>query len=47
MYESDEIQYTLSEEITFINSHNESKEAMLILAFVDGVPLRENSEAEE
>ena len=36
MYESDEIQYTLSEEITFINSHNESKEAMLILAFVDG-----------
>ena len=36
MCESDEIQYTLSEEITFINSHNESKEAMLILAFVDG-----------
>ena len=28
--------YELSEEITFINSHNESKEAMLILAFVDG-----------
>ena len=36
MYESDEIQYTLPEEIEFINSHNESKEAMLILAFVDG-----------
>lgn len=36
MCESDEIQYTLPEEIEFINSHNESKEAMLILAFVDG-----------
>ncbi len=36
MCESDEIQYTVEQEIAFINSHNESKSDMLILAFVDG-----------
>lgn len=34
--EPDEIQYTQSQEEQFIRSHNEAKDAMLILAFVDG-----------
>ena len=34
--ESDEIHYTVEQEIAFINSMNESEDAMLILAFVDG-----------
>ena len=36
MRESDEIEYTLKEEEQFINEHNEAKDALLILAFVDG-----------
>ena len=36
MCETDEIEYTLKEEEAFINSHNEAKDALLILAFVDG-----------
>ena len=34
--EQDEINYTVEQETAFINSHNESEKAMLILAFVDG-----------
>ena len=34
--EPDEIQYTQSQEEQFIRSHNEAKDALLILAFVDG-----------
>lgn len=36
MCETDEIEYTLTEEEQFINEHNEAKDALLILAFVDG-----------
>ena len=36
MCESDEIKYTLEEERQFIDGHNEAKDALLILAFVDG-----------
>ncbi|MDE6622193.1 MAG: GNAT family N-acetyltransferase [Lachnospiraceae bacterium] len=36
MCESDEINYTKEEEEQFINDHNQSKDALLILAFVDG-----------
>lgn len=36
MSESDEINYTKEDEEKFINEHNESKDALLILAFVDG-----------
>ena len=36
MCESDEIKYTLKEEEQFINGHNEAKDALFILAFVDG-----------
>ena len=35
MSESDEINYTKEDEEKFINEHNESKDALLILAFVD------------
>ncbi len=36
MCEADEVNYTAEDEISFINGHNESEDAMLILAFVDG-----------
>lgn len=36
MCESDEINYTKEEEEQFINDHNQSEDALLILAFVDG-----------
>jgi len=36
MCEPDEIEYTKKEEEQFINEHNEAKDALLILAFVDG-----------
>ncbi len=36
MCESDEVKYTEAEEAAFINAHNESKDALLLLAFVDG-----------
>lgn len=36
MRESDEIEFTLEEEQQFIHEHNEAKDALLILAFVDG-----------
>lgn len=36
MAEPDEIKYTQKEEEQFINMHNEAKDALLILAFVDG-----------
>lgn len=36
MCESDEIKYTTEAEEQFINEHNEAKDALLILAFVDG-----------
>ena len=36
MCEPNEIEYTRSQEEQFIKSHNESKDALLILAFVDG-----------
>lgn len=36
MCEADEIEYTLTEEEQFISEHNEAKDALLILAFVDG-----------
>lgn len=36
MSEPDEIQYTQKEEEQFIHEHNKSKDALLILAFVDG-----------
>ncbi len=36
MCESDEIHYTEEGEKVFINGHNESKDSLLILAFVDG-----------
>ena len=36
MCEADEIKYTLKEEEQFINKHNEAKDALLILAFVEG-----------
>lgn len=32
----DEVRYSTDEEIEFINSHNESENSLLILAFVDG-----------
>lgn len=36
MFEPDEIKYTRKEEEQFISRHNEAKDALLILAFVDG-----------
>lgn len=36
MSEPDEIEYTQKEEEQFINEHNKAKDALLILAFVDG-----------
>ena len=36
MCEPNEIEYTRLQEEQFIKSHNESKDALLILAFVDG-----------
>lgn len=36
MCESDEIEYSEKEEEQFINKHNASKDALLLLAFVDG-----------
>lgn len=36
MCEPNEIEYTTSQEEQFIKSHNEAKDALLILAFVDG-----------
>lgn len=36
MSEPDEIEYTKEEEEQFINKHNEAKDALLLLAFVDG-----------
>ena len=36
MSEPDEIQYTQKEEEQFIHEHNKAKDALLILAFVDG-----------
>lgn len=36
MCEPDEIEYTVAQEEQFIRSHNEAKDALLILAFVDG-----------
>ena len=36
MCEPNEIEYTRSQEEQFIKSHNEAKDALLILAFVDG-----------
>ena len=36
MCEADEIAFTLKEEEQFIQEHNEAKDALLILAFVDG-----------
>lgn len=36
MCESDEIKYTPKEEEQFINEHNDTEDALLILAFVDG-----------
>lgn len=37
MCESDEISYTKEEEEQFIQDHNQSEDALLMLAFVDGV----------
>ena len=36
MCESDEVQLTIEDEISFIKEHNESENCLLILAFVDG-----------
>lgn len=36
MCESDEMTFTEAEEASFINAHNQSKDSMLLLAFVDG-----------
>ena len=36
MCEADEVEFTLKEEEQFIREHNEAKDALLILAFVDG-----------
>lgn len=36
MCEADEVKFTEDKEIAFINSMNESKDAMLLLAFIDG-----------
>ena len=36
MCESDEINFTIEQEEMFINEHNESKNSLLMLAFVDG-----------
>ena len=52
MCEPNEIEYTRSQEEQFIKSHNESKDALLILAFVDGnmqetVRLKAGLEVEE
>lgn len=32
----DEVRYTIEEEVKFINSHNESENCLLIMAYVDG-----------
>ena len=37
MCESDEVHFTIEDEIRFIQAHNESENAILMLAFVDGV----------
>lgn len=36
MCESDEVKFTEAEEAAFINAHNESKDSLFVLAFVDG-----------
>ena len=36
MCESDEIEFTLNQEEYFIRNHNDSKDSLLMLAFVDG-----------
>ena len=36
MCESDEVQLTIEDEISFIKEHNESENCLLILAFVGG-----------
>ena len=36
MCESDEVKFTEAKETEFINAHNESKDSLLMLAFVDG-----------